>query len=130
MSEDSRDQSAEQRKCAVAEFGYVDQKPVPITHFDSRAIDLAEIGEDARVKIWLDGATVGIALASAGKTVHRSGVRAKLLAYVVGKSECKTQTELAELCGMTKGAVSQQLYTVNVELARQRDVLLASLKLK
>ena len=128
MEEDSQSQPAEERKCAVAGFGFENGHPVPVANPDFTTIELAEISENQRVKIWMAGAVAGITLASAGKTVERKGARAELLAYVVGKSHCKTQTSLASFLGVSKGTVSLELNTVKVELGRQLDVLLASLK--
>jgi|SRR6185312_6992679 len=94
---------------------------VPATGFDFDALTGDGIQNDERVKLWADGAMAMLALVNAGNTTERAGRRARLIAFFLGVSDCKNQSELAVKVGMTPPAVSQQLNSLHGEFARIRE---------
>lgn len=89
--------------------------------FDFDALTGGDIQDDERTKIFADGALAMLALVNAGNTPQRAGRRARMIAFFLGVSDCKSQSELAGKLGMTAPAVSQQLNSLHAEFARIRE---------
>jgi hypothetical protein len=119
VSNDSQNQSAEQRKCAVPGFGFVNQKPVPITNFPYDELD-GEVGngmdEGEQEKIALNAMAETVKFLVAGKNSKRNGERLELLAFLCGLSQSKNQTQLAKRIGKSQGWVSQNLIFLKSQL--------------
>lgn len=100
-------------------------QPVLVTAFDFDALQ-GDLAESEQVRLWADGALAMLAMINAGSSVERAGRRARLIAFFLGRSVCKTQKELAGKLGITPAATSQQLNQLHTEFAQMRDIFARS----
>jgi hypothetical protein len=92
-----------------------------VTPFDFEALE-GDVAESEQVKLWADGALAMLGLINAGKTVERAGRRARLIAFFLGRSDCKNQKELAAKLKISSAAVCQNLISLHAEFKQMRDI--------